>query len=540
MNSERDKEIISKGAWYVLFGIALAIGAFLRYYMISSQIIADDEMHALLAVMQHSSRYIFTHFFRSDICIPLSLIYKAIADTIGLSELTMRLPSLLSGICTVCLLPLFARRLAGRTASSVYALLLAISPLLVFYSRFARPYSICVFFAATAIFSFYLWLSTERTRWSVAYVIASVTAGYFHTLVIPAVVTPLLFGMLLLPTIENRAERLSRFRSLCILGVATTAGLCSLLLAPLVSSAGIVFEKAGRGSLTISTLWESVMLFAGTGHRSLAALMLATTLAGISITLKRDARWGFYLLFVSAVQIAAVLLVAPEAIQHPIVLARYVIVVLPLLLLFPAEFLAALARLTATKNRSGLCALVYVAIAAVLFLFGPIPRCYYSPNNFTNHNMFQHSYRESHPKQARISQFYYELGKRKEDFSIVETPWYYPYPWNRLPVYQRVHRKNVLVSFLHSDLERYVKRLDKRRYAFTHYLDLSDEGDVRRSGVRYIVVHKDLKGEMAPHSHRPSPDAGPLTAFLRERYGGPVFEDADIIVFEVSNTKGVH
>ena len=122
----------------------------------------------------------------------------------------------------------------------------------------------------------------------------------------------------------------------------------------------------------------------------------------------------------------------------------------------------------------------------------------------------------------------------------METPWYYPYPWNRLPVYQRVHRKNVLVSFLHSDLERYVKRVDKRRYAFTHYLDLSDEGDVRRSGIRYIIVHKDLKGEMAPHAHRPSPDAGPLTASLRERYGGPVFEDTDIIVFEVSNTKDVH
>ncbi len=54
----------------------------------------------------------------------------------------MRLPSLVCGLATILVLPLFLRPQVGSRSAVYLSWLLAISPIHIFYSRLARPYSL--------------------------------------------------------------------------------------------------------------------------------------------------------------------------------------------------------------------------------------------------------------------------------------------------------------------------------------------------------------------------------------------------------------
>src|SRR5438093_13553475 len=88
---------------------AVAVGAAIRLDQIREQIVLDDEWHALHAILRFGYGRILTHFGWTDVCIPLAVYDKAVADTVGLSETWMRLPVLLAGIGSLLVLPLMLR-----------------------------------------------------------------------------------------------------------------------------------------------------------------------------------------------------------------------------------------------------------------------------------------------------------------------------------------------------------------------------------------------------------------------------------------------
>ena len=154
----------------IALALAVAAGAAVRLDQIADQIPADDEWHALHAVSTQGYGRIFTHFGASDYSIPLALWDKLLSGTIGLSELGMRAPVLLAGIASLVALPLLLRAHVGRKASLVFAWLFAISPLHVYYSRYARPYGVAFLLASVAAIAFERWRSGGGRRWAVAYV----------------------------------------------------------------------------------------------------------------------------------------------------------------------------------------------------------------------------------------------------------------------------------------------------------------------------------------------------------------------------------
>jgi 4-amino-4-deoxy-L-arabinose transferase-like glycosyltransferase len=76
----------------------------------------------------------------SDYSIPLTFLYWIEARVFGLSEPRMRWPMMLASLLTLILFPVWVSRHLGWRVALVFALLLAISPLLSNYSRNARPY----------------------------------------------------------------------------------------------------------------------------------------------------------------------------------------------------------------------------------------------------------------------------------------------------------------------------------------------------------------------------------------------------------------
>ena len=87
-----------------------------------------------------------------------------LAHWLGLSETAMRLPMLLSGLATLVLFPLFAARRFGYPVAALFAVLLAISPLLVLYSRMARPYAITLLLGWIAHAAFHRYLDAAHGR----------------------------------------------------------------------------------------------------------------------------------------------------------------------------------------------------------------------------------------------------------------------------------------------------------------------------------------------------------------------------------------
>jgi 4-amino-4-deoxy-L-arabinose transferase-like glycosyltransferase len=79
------------------------------------------------------------------------LVVWAWSRVAGTGELALRLPSALAGIATVPVAWAIARELAGRRAALLAAALVAVNPLLVWYSQEARAYAFFVLFAALAL-----------------------------------------------------------------------------------------------------------------------------------------------------------------------------------------------------------------------------------------------------------------------------------------------------------------------------------------------------------------------------------------------------
>ena len=171
---------------------AFFIGAFLRLYQLGHQILAEDEWHAIDVALHAGYRQIFSDFGDGGHSIPMALYNKLLLDTTGLSEFAIYAPFVFFGIVTTLILPLLARKfIGGHTV--LFSSLLCLSPLLIFYSRFARPYGLIALFGFTAIYFFYLWMYEDRSHiFFFLYVLFATWTVYLHVVAFPFV-----FGTLL-------------------------------------------------------------------------------------------------------------------------------------------------------------------------------------------------------------------------------------------------------------------------------------------------------------------------------------------------------
>ncbi|RIL08062.1 MAG: hypothetical protein DCC71_01010, partial [Proteobacteria bacterium] len=161
---------------------ALAIGIWLRVHGFAAQIPISDEWHGLQAAAQESYLRLATLMTAGATSIPYNLYLRWLLHEVGWSEWTIRLPALAAGIATVALAPLLLRRTIGARGAALTGVLLAISPLLVLYSRYARPYSLVVLLALVALLACHRWATTGSRRAAVALVAACALAAWLHVL----------------------------------------------------------------------------------------------------------------------------------------------------------------------------------------------------------------------------------------------------------------------------------------------------------------------------------------------------------------------
>jgi mannosyltransferase len=162
--------------------LALICLAFaLRLYRLDAQSLWYDE--AVTVDLARRSLAELTRWTANDIQPPLYYVVMAGWGRLaGWSEWSLRFPSAFFGILAVPLLAVLAGRLSGRRVSmAVVALLVAVHPLLVYYSQEARMYTLLVAFGLVAAYCVVRGAWRQPWGWlMLGYVLAATAALYTH------------------------------------------------------------------------------------------------------------------------------------------------------------------------------------------------------------------------------------------------------------------------------------------------------------------------------------------------------------------------
>lgn len=429
--------------WLPLLGSVFA-GLGLRLWNLRGQVLGGDELHAVRAAVARTVPEILTTYSLTDHSLPLTALYRWLLDHgMTLSELALRLPSLLCGALALAVFPYTLAGRVPRPAVLLYAWLGAISPALVLYSRIARSYLPMVLCGFVAVMAFEAWWRTRSWKWGGAYVVAGALAVWLHLGAAPLVVAPFLFACGDLFTRDG--ERWERVRGLAVLATALALACSTFLLPARASLERLVAKKSVEQSVPPATVWDVLRLQAGTPSYTVAILFWIGALAGLALLLRDRPRFGAFTLTVSAGHLLGLLILSPQGLGHPLVLNRYLLPVLPFVLLWEAH---GLGRLWTRKagGCAGFVAQRYATRFFLLLLFwtGPFLSPGYRDGSFMHHNDFVDFV---HPRATLPDELVPAVYRDLPRGPVLEFPW--PTVWDHgrvFYIYQKIHERRVMVS----------------------------------------------------------------------------------------------
>jgi hypothetical protein len=525
-----------------LAAAVLALGLFARTFQITHQVVQDDEWHAIIKLAGSSYGEIATSLGLADFCIPLTLFFKWVAQQGRLSEAWMLALPFACGVAAWLYLVWLARRALTPLALATFALLTAVSPLLVLYTRQARPYAITLLLAIVAITSIYRWSTGRRARDLALYAACGVGAMYFHLIIAPAIL-----GAALVLLVEwLQGDRRDRRYAISVVGIAALAGLAiaALVLPAMWHDRKLLALRSGVDSATFESAWRATMMLLGTGTETVALAMLALAGAGAVAAWRRFPREARFAAALAGLQVAAVLMSGALWLSHQLVLARYLLVLTPLLLLAVALGYDAFARRYFSRVRPiawiGAAALVAAGVET-----GPLPRALAWPNAFFSNYLYWVDYDPAHNvivpyvTEAPVPRFYKDLAQLpRASKTLIEGPWRFESLFDRFGYFQETHRQHVKVAFVGNLCPpgSFAEHPRRFRNKFRNFVDIArPAAELRREGD-YMVFHRKLNvSNVWDKPGLPPVDA--CIAEFRKRFGEPAFEDDAITVFDLQRGR---
>jgi hypothetical protein len=485
-------------------------------------------------------------------------------------------------------MPWMIRRALGDRVALVFAFLLAVSPFLVFYGRFARAYSLSALLCLAALLLSHRWLRTGRASYAVGYVVVGTLAVYVHLFSLVAVSAPLLaaFASLLASRLGVSSsasdEIVARPSALAIAGAFLAASIVPVVASVLLGGAKLPWAK---GTPTVGGFLTALSMISGTASVPWNLVVYTLCVPGHVLLWKEKPLLGRMFLWATGLYVVVLLVSRPKGIETGLVLLRYMIVAVPIALIAVAVAVERVAsRLAGGRPdaRSAACAASGIALAGGLFLAGPLPGLESAPNDFTGHSAFQGSYeplrwdrsdaRHVYPafslRSDQIPSFYRWLRDRADIAVIVEYPFDVCNHNDLFYYYQHFHGKRVLAGYC-SDPRRIGDRAVRRdeghldsvlsmlsadeilsrvpadgRVAFRNMVDVTSRGALVAGGAGIVVMHKVVMGLRvlaggamdAVPVHYTSVDR--LGAAYLQAFGPPVYEDAEIVCFRIPPAGG--
>lgn len=452
------------------------------------------------------------------------------------SELALRIPVLASGIALLVVVPWWMSRQLGNHVAVAVAWLLALSPVMVVYSRFMRPYMPLALLGTVAAGAFYDWWRTGRRAAGVTYALAAAGAVYVNLLGTPFVLAPFVF-LALEAGLHGRATLPPRREVVVVAGLLGAVLL--VLVVPAWSDLLELLEIHDKpAELGVRSVRAVVLLMSGTGTPLLAlALWAAVVVGGVRLARLRPDLLRF-LLVICVADIVAVPILASNGIAHPVLLCRYLIVIM-----VPILTLAALGLTAAAPVRLALAPLLLAAIG----LSGPLVdlNLYRNPLGL-KHKFFRYDLRDEPPSRLAPPEPYRILATGPPG-AVVECA--FPLLFNFLePLadYWEVHRRPIQVVPILDHLND--PRLGLRSTAADQPQPLLD-GD-----AAFVVVHRDWREEVGveriPGSLSPRAgqfverdlaamrrEADRLTEQLERSWGAPDVRDDAVAIWDLTRVR---
>lgn len=536
-----------RALYWSFFLIILVTGLFLRFQQIGIQWLTDDEWHSVHKLV-NSDGYapILMSLGRADYSIPLTVIYKMMAETIGLSELRMRMPMLLAGVLFLAVAMHWVKSRISIGTALVFGFLIAISPLLVNYSRNARPYMLTLLLAGLALWALTNWANHGKRQHASIYLSCVWLASWMHL-----IMAPFMLGMLLplyLRRLSVTRGSVPGWLALISISLLAVAGIFALNLPPLLSDPGAMSAKTGSDLPNFATLQ-------GVFHVWLGSQSAVIVLIGIALAIKGFVRvrhalpleigiWSSGLLAI----LIGILVMQPAWVQNPLTFGRYLLPALPLLLLLIAAGIEDVSRLAA----SGAVRVSLALCLSAAFLIGtPHAALLSRPNNFTLHSYFQFDYRPAHNPVVQSflpfslpSAFWKELGRQPPESLVVAIagqPSFESY-FLLHPLYQPLHRQ-LLVNLQLGGICG-TNQLGEARPSSGIYLrnaaSLNSPIDTLRQQVDWVVLeYRQLQSnpDQVPQNYRDF--IRQCSIELATRFGKPDYADDYLIAFRMRHEKSL-
>ncbi len=570
--------------FFILLGLVFLVGASLRLHLLSGQILLDDEWHGINFVIANKTYMnILTNVNPIDNSSPLFNFYRLfLYRTIGWSEFMLRLPAILAGISSLLILPFLIRKQINNRAALIFALLLAISPFSIFYSRFSRAYSLAMLLCFWALILFYQWIISAKRGYAVGFIVIGGMAVYAHLFSIVGIFTPLAvtFGILIMHRTKMvktvRPLMKVSLKQLSVLALIVSA-ITALLIAPaLLANTRLPWTS---GHLTTETLLTAATLISGTANVPLTIVFFILGGMGFIVFTKQKPLLGVIFAFAIAAYFLALLAARPNGIDTALVFVRYMIVAIPIALTMVAVAMDKISsmiqnRLTDKGPGRILPAIITLGFVGLLLPVGPLADIYTTPNNFSNHSAFQGTYQTVNWEQSdanhvypahsvradQIPKFYHWLKTQPQYDTIIEYPFDICNYNNLLYYYQHFHQKRTIAGYCSdarligyerpkaSDegkfnvgiycVDQSLVHTDCGRLAFRNMVDVTNIDAVIRCPADFVVLHKYIVAmKVMPKRTGTIPvyyqSVPALAVGFRKIWGHPVYEDNQIICFRI-------
>lgn len=523
--------------------ISIAVGIYIRLDQFSVQILIDDEWHAVHQLLNSSPSSIFSSFGHADYSIPLTLLYWFEAKLFGLSELLMRWPMLLFGLLTILVFPMYIYRQLVPSKAIVFSVLLSLSPLLTTYSRTARPYAITLFLVYFCIWVFYKYYLNIRNKTSTRffygfiYTTLASLAIWLHLIIVFFIIAPFVieFTKLLFKQINNKKEK---YLALLYLGIPTFLLMSLLVLPPLLQDYQSLLIKSGSNLPDFDTLLGAMYLWLGTTSGMVVVIAYSLALIGFPNLIQ-----NFYILKSIIIGFTLTLLVIfvtqPAWIQHSLTFSRYLLPIIPLLLLSIANgiYIIYIKIIKTISSPIFVYAINMIFISGFILLFinySPLKESTKYPNTNNLHSMYSFEYRNNKNKilnymeERPISNFWSSL---KEDsiYKIAVVPWFFEsYDWDG-PRWEKISKKIIVPGYTNNFCTENKKGEvpNNKRFQFSNVSYPGNPSDIIKRGIKYIVYQKKDRGEFGNFET----NLNNCDNMLFKVYGKPIFEDNLIKVY---------
>jgi uncharacterized membrane protein len=340
--------------WGVAAAATCAAGA-LDLLFLSRQSFWEDE----------GASWFFTHdglrglahaMWRNDPNMSLyyALLYLWLHAGFGDSEAAIRVLSAIFAVLTVPLIYLLGRRLFGAWPGAVAAVLFSANSFIVEYAQQARSYAFVTFLVTLSSYLFVLELERPSRRSRVGYVLASALAVYAQFFA----------GWVLIA----QAVTLLALRGRRSIGHRWKASFAMILILCIPAAGQMLRFRHGTIAWipqpTLSRFGGSLDLLAGGSWMLLVLALIALAYAGLQAL--RGGRNGWQTGFVLLWLVLPIVLVFALSYLTPLLVPRYLIVVVPALSLGSGAGVAALA----SDFRFGVAAIGALVVAGLLALSG--------------------------------------------------------------------------------------------------------------------------------------------------------------------------